>query len=111
MERYDFYNLKYNFFIDPNNPQGKPDFYIYKLIETLLPKAMIDTKNYPHINSNSESYEKSSKDKHPKCNLKMVELWAQNIKERKGWIKVFDNWNFEFYILASNNWKKKIFLN
>ena len=48
-----------NFLIDPNNPQGKPDFYIYKLIETLLPKAMVDIKEYPHINTNLESFEKS----------------------------------------------------
>jgi hypothetical protein len=45
-------------YVDPNNPQGKPDFYIYKLIETLLPKAMVDTKNYPHITTMIESFEK-----------------------------------------------------
>jgi len=50
-----FYFIK-NLIIDPNNPQGKPDFYIYKLIETLLPKAMVDSKSYPHINTNLESF-------------------------------------------------------
>ena len=52
-----YFKLNYKF-TDPNNPQGKPDFYIYKLIETLLPKAMVDTKKYPHINSMLESFEK-----------------------------------------------------
>lgn len=76
MEKYVILIFIYNIYIDPYNPQGKPDFYIYKLIETLLPKAMVDTKNYPHVNTNLESFEKSSIDKHPKCKLKMVELWA-----------------------------------
>jgi len=59
------------------NPQFKPDFYIYRLIEILLPRAMCEKikKNPKDIKSQA-----------PK--LKMVELWAQNDKPRKGWLKV-----------------------
>lgn len=53
--------------IDPVNRFSKPQYYTYKLIETLLPKAMVDLKKSPH--------------------LKMIELWAQDDKPRKGWIK------------------------
>ena len=56
---------------EDTKPQLKPDFYIYRLIEILLPKANIDPK-------------KDDKDKP----LKMVELWAQNNEPRTGWIKV-----------------------
>lgn len=52
---------------DPVNRFSKPQYYTYKLIETLLPKAMVDLKKSP--------------------NLKMIELWAQDDKPRKGWIK------------------------
>ena len=31
------------------NPHKKPDYYIYKLIETLLPKAMVDFKKSPNL--------------------------------------------------------------
>ena len=51
---------------------------MYRLIETLLPKAMVDKK-------------KDSGGKDPRKNLthfKMVELWAQNKIPRKGWLKV-----------------------
>lgn len=35
--------------IDPINPFKKPMYYTYKLIETLLPKAMVDLKKSPHL--------------------------------------------------------------
>ena len=35
--------------IDPINPYQKPQYYTYKLIETLLPKAMVDLKKSPNI--------------------------------------------------------------
>jgi hypothetical protein len=31
---------------DPENPERKPDFYIWRLIEILLPKAAIDMKKF-----------------------------------------------------------------
>lgn len=37
-------DLRLTVFIDPVNPFAKPQYYTYKLIETLLPKAMIDLK-------------------------------------------------------------------
>jgi len=39
----------YNFFADPVNRFSKPQYYTYKLIETLLPKAMVDLKKSPHL--------------------------------------------------------------
>lgn len=36
-------------YLDPINPYAKPQYYTYKLIETLLPKAMIDLKKSPNI--------------------------------------------------------------
>eukprot|EP00347_Sterkiella_histriomuscorum_P002955 403366155 len=52
---------------DTINPHSKPQYYTYKLIETLLPKAMVDLKKQPH--------------------LRMIELWAEDDTPRKGWIK------------------------
>lgn len=49
-------------------PQQKPDFYIYKLIEILLPKAMVEK-----IKAKKDSKDTSTQI--PK--LRMVELWAQ----------------------------------
>ena len=63
---------------DEMKPWLKPDFYMYRLIETLLPKAMVEKK-------------KESGGRDPRKNLthfKMVELWAQNKVPRKGWLKV-----------------------
>jgi hypothetical protein len=37
---------------------------------------MVATKKYPHITTMLESFEKCQQDEHPKCKLKMVELWA-----------------------------------
>ena len=45
----------------------KPDNYMYKMIETMLPKAMID-KDRKHI--------------------RLLEIWAANDTPRKGWIKI-----------------------
>lgn len=56
-------------FIDPNNPFKKPDYYVYKLIETLLPKAMASKKN---------------------PGIKLVEFWSQDDTPRKGWLKLCD---------------------
>jgi hypothetical protein len=36
-------------FLDPVNRFSKPQYYTYKLIETLLPKAMIDLKKSPNL--------------------------------------------------------------
>lgn len=62
---------------DPMKPQQKPDFYLYRLIEILLPRAQPEKlkKKAGDIRSGI-----------PK--LKMVELWAQSDKPRKGWLKV-----------------------
>lgn len=38
------FELVTNRVLDPENPQAKPDFYLYRLMEILLPKAMIDMK-------------------------------------------------------------------
>jgi len=65
--------------IDPSNPFKKPSYYTYKLIETLLPKAM---NMLPAGKSCSEQqFEDARK-------IKMVELWAQDDTPRKGWLKV-----------------------
>ena len=37
------------FLLDPINPFSKPQYYTYKLIETLLPKAMVDSKKQPNL--------------------------------------------------------------
>ena len=60
-------------------PQQKPDFYIYKLIEILLPKAMVQKLGV-------KKNEKNTTTQIPK--LRMVELWAQQDTARKGWLKV-----------------------
>ena len=51
--------------IERNN-QFKPSNYIYKMIETMLPKAMYDS-----------------------CSrLRLLELWATDLSPRKGWVKI-----------------------
>ena len=45
----------------------KPNNYIYKMIETMLPKAMVTEE---------------------KRHLRLLELWSQNDEARKGWIKI-----------------------
>lgn len=45
----------------------KPNNYIYKMIETMLPKAMVSEGS---------------------THLRMLELWATSDTPRKGWIKL-----------------------
>lgn len=59
--------------VDPDG--GKPDFYIWRLIEILLPKAMIDPKKFNQEDIPPEG--KLDKEKDPRFNLRLVELWAQ----------------------------------
>lgn len=40
---------KLTYFLDPVNRFSKPQYYTYKLIETLLPKAMVDLKKSPNL--------------------------------------------------------------
>ena len=56
-------------FKDLNVANYKPHEYIYKLIETLLPKSMVDEQ---------------------KKHLRMIELWALDQTPRKGWIKFIE---------------------
>ena len=72
--------------LDPDNPEGKPDFYIWRLIEILLPKAMIDAKKF--IQKDIPHEGQFEKEKDPRFNLRLVELWAQQSSGRKGWLKV-----------------------
>ena len=58
-------------FVDEHDPFKKPMYFVYKLIETLLPKAMAQLE----LSKPPES-------------LKMVELWAQDDAERTGWLKI-----------------------
>ena len=68
-------------FVDPLKHWKKPDFYIYKLIEILLPKAMCE----PPRKRNGEYVPMPQ----IPSKLKMVELWAQSDEEpRYGWLKV-----------------------
>ena len=53
-------------FKDLNVQNYKPNEYMYKLIETLLPKSMVDEE---------------------KKHLRMIELWAHDPTPRKGWMK------------------------
>jgi hypothetical protein len=62
-------------------PYSTPEYYTYKLIETLLPKAM---NKLPQ--DNKEQLTQSQFEKVRK--FKMVELWAQDETPRKGWFKV-----------------------
>jgi len=75
---------------DPTDPFKKPWYYTYKLIETLLPKAM-----------NSMPKEKTTEDHADTLRkIKMVELWAPNETKRKGWLKVKSlsgEWNPDCY--------------
>lgn len=45
----------------------RPNNYLYKMIETMLPKAMV-TEELKHI--------------------RLLELWAQDDSNRRGWIKL-----------------------
>ena len=51
----------------PRSDNFKPHNYMYKMIETMLPKAMVDEN---------------------RKNIRLLEIWAQSDTVRKGWIKV-----------------------
>ena len=61
------------------NPFQKPEYYVYKLIETLLPKA--HAKLLPQ---GKHAQTKIDDEKR----LKMVELWAPDDTPRQNWLKV-----------------------
>ena len=63
---------------------------MYKLIETLLPKAMPNTaaKRKECKGLYGSNLSRMTEKEHPACSLKMVELWAHTQHNRKGWIKV-----------------------
>ena len=42
-------NQTHPLYLDPVNRFSKPQYYTYKLIETLLPKAMVDLKKSPNL--------------------------------------------------------------
>ena len=58
-------------FVEEHDPFKRPMYFVYKLIETLLPKAMIKFDPNKPIES-----------------VKMVELWAHDESERTGWLKI-----------------------
>ena len=65
---------------DSKNRFKTPDFYTYKLIETLLPKAMLkmpvtEKDKYGSLKDFARKF-------------KLIELWAQDDTPRKGWLKV-----------------------
>jgi len=45
----------------------KPNNYMYKMIETMLPKAMVDPS---------------------KKHIRLLEMWGQNDTPRRGWCKI-----------------------
>ena len=55
-----------------------PDYFTYKMIETLLPRAM---NKLPPGQCTKEAFDRCRK-------FKLVELWAQDDNPRKGWLKV-----------------------
>lgn len=63
---------------DDNDNTKTPQYYIYKMIETLLPKAM---NKLTQVDIQSKQFEKARK-------FKLVELWATDKTPRKGWLKV-----------------------
>ena len=63
---------------DDADPFKKPEYYTFKLIETLLPKAM---NKLPKAEANEQHAEQMRA-------IKMVELWAAHNEPRKGWLKV-----------------------
>lgn len=64
----------------------KPNNYIYKLIETLLPKAMVDEGEV--VRDGMETTQaQQTKDVDVK-RLKLLELWGLDDEHRKGWVKI-----------------------
>lgn len=66
--------------VDEANPFKKPSYYVYKLIETLLPKAHSKLMP-PGAKVNQAKFEEERR-------LKMVELWAPDDEPRTNWLKV-----------------------
>lgn len=64
--------------MNPTNKFKTPDYFTYKLIETLLPRAM---NHLPTNAVDKQAFEKARR-------FRMIELWAQDNKPRKGWLKV-----------------------
>ena len=64
---------------DEANPFLKPHYYVYKLIETLLPKA--HAKLLPPGKHAPQKIDDERR-------LKMVELWAPDDTPRESWLKV-----------------------
>jgi len=63
---------------NPANPFSKPTYYTYKLIETLLPKAM---NKLPAKQCTPGQFDEARR-------IKMIELWAGDSEPRKGWLKL-----------------------
>ena len=63
---------------DDNDSTKTPQYYIYKMIETLLPKAM---NKVTQAEIQDKQFERARK-------FKLVELWATDKSPRKGWLKV-----------------------
>jgi hypothetical protein len=63
---------------DDSNRFKTPEYFTYKMIETLLPRAM---NRLPPGPVTKEVFERCRK-------FKLIELWAQNDTPRKGWLKV-----------------------
>jgi len=63
-------DVAFEYYNKATDVDKKPSYYVYSLIETLLPKAMVD-----------ESAKKKE--------LRMLELWS-NKECRKGWIKIYE---------------------
>lgn len=64
--------------VDDQDPFKTPQYYTYKMIETLLPRAM---NKMPEGKMTKEVFERARK-------FKMIELWAKDDTPRKGWLKV-----------------------
>jgi hypothetical protein len=60
--------------VDDKNRFKTPEYYTYKLIETLLPKAMMKMPTGAELKKERK--------------FKLVELWASDETPRKGWLKV-----------------------
>ena len=68
--------------VDQDNPFKKPEYYVYKLIETLLPKA------HAKLVTPGQKGGVSAQKIEDERRLKMVELWAPDDQPRLSWLKV-----------------------
>lgn len=64
--------------IDTADKYKTPQYYVYKMIEILLPKAI----------NKAPLEELQSKNMDKARNFKLIELWAPDATPRKGWLKV-----------------------